>query len=331
MEVMEELTKQIKRDLFDIKENINNPDKLMQLFSFSSKEFDSIIHNLKFSVEESLFEFKKTAINLILEPLQSLQYDSKALTSYRDQIERTRSLLAVTLIQRLIAVGAIKISESKNEESHDLPEEAGDQPDIGEILAFVQKKLQLNPENHKNPLIKKIVMHVKIYQNETQKMKDLTLKVPKEKKAALKKNFDIILAEQVTKMREAYNELIDNTAKQIKTVIHSNILLRFDFKPMGKFFLLQIEAYSRLLSTLVFAKNEKFHTREILLSLTKEQQELLNLVNKERREYTNIAPFDTTGMETAKAFSRRIISFLEREKEWLKIHPGTSATLNDRD
>ncbi len=322
MEVMEELTKQIKRDLFDIRENINNPDKLMQLFSFSSEEFDSIIHNLKFSVEESLFEFKSTAINLILEPLQSLQYDSKALTSYRDQIERTRSLLAVTLIQRLIAVGAIKISESKSEESYDLPKEAIEQPGIGEILAFVQKELKTNPESHKNPLLKKIVMHVKIYQNETQKMKDLTSKVSTEKKAALKKNFDIILAGQVSKMREAYNELINSTARENSNTGQSNILLRFDFKPMGKFFLLQIEAYSRLLSTLVFAKNEKFHTREILLSLTKEQQELLDLVKKERMEYTKIAPFDTTGMETAKAFSRRIVSFLEREKEWLKIHPG---------
>ena len=319
---MEELTKQIKRDLFDIKEDINSPDKLMELFSFSKEEFEDIIHTLKFSVEDSLFEYKNTAVNLILEPLKSLQYDSRAMNSYSDQINRARGLLAVTLIQRLIATGAIKIAEHKPDSSKEIAEEQTEQPGIKEILAFVQKELKINPESQKDPLIKKIFMHIKMYQNETQKMNDLTAKVSADKRIALKRNFDITLGEQVSKIRETYNELINRTIKEEQTPSPQNILLRYDFISMGRFYLIQIEAFSKLLSTLMFAQNEKFQTRELLLDLTRDQQGLIDMIKKERIEYSNIAPFDKNGSETGKAFVKRIVSYLEREKEWLKIHPG---------
>ncbi len=322
LEVMEELTKQIKRDLFDIKENINSPDKLMELFSFSKEEFEGIIHNLKFSVEDSLFEYKITSVNRILEPLKSLQYDSRAMSSYSDQINRARGLLAVTLIQRLIAAGAIKIEEHKPDSSKEITEEQTDKPGIKEILAFVQKELKTNPDSKKDPLIKKIIMHIKRYQNETQKMKDLTAKVSEDKRIALKRNFNITLGEQVSKMRETYNELISKTIKEEQIPIHQNILLRYDYKSMSRFYQIQIEAFSKLLSTLMFAQNEKFQTRELLLTLTRDQQSLIDMIKKERSEYKNIAPFDKNGSETGKSFVKRIISYLEREKEWLKIHPG---------
>ena len=322
LEVMEELTKQIKRNLFDIKENINSPDKLMELFSFSKEEFEGIIHNLKFSVEGGLFEFKATAVNLILEPLKSLQYDSRAMNSFDDQITRARGLLAVTLIQRLIAVGAIKMTEHKAGSLHETVPEPADLPGIKEILGFVNKEIKTNPESKKDPLIKKIIMHIKMYQNETLKMNDLTAKVSEDKRIALKRNFEVTLGEQVSKMREAYSEIINKSLEKELTPAPQNILLRYDYKPMGRFYQVQIEAFSKLLSTLLFARNEKFQTRELLLDLTRDQKDLINLINKERGEYSNIAPFDKGGSETAKAFVRRIVEYLGKERDWLRIHPG---------
>jgi len=319
---MDELNKQIKRDLFDIKENINNPDKLMELFSFKKDEFENIIHNLKFSVEDSLFEFKNTSINLILDPLTSLQYDSKAMSSFDDQINRARGLLSVTLIQRLIAIGAIKIPENKEEASREALEKEVAQPGIKEILDFVQKEPKNNPSILQDTLFKKIVMHIKMYRSETQKMNELTANVSKEKKIALKKNFDITLAEQVSKMRDAYNEIVDRTVKKEQAPVVQNILLRYDFKTMNKFYMSQIEAFSKLLSTLTFAKNEKFHTRELLLDLTKEKSAFSSLIEKERTEYSSIVLFDEGGVETGRAFLKRIMEFLEKEKDWLRIHPG---------
>ena len=319
---MEELTKQIKRDLFDIKENINNPDKLMELFSFKKDEFENIIHNLKFSVEDSLFEFKNTSINLILDPLGSLQYDSRAMSSFDDQINRAKGLLSVTIIQRLIAAGAIKISENKEEASREALEKEVAQPGIKEILDFVQKEPKTNPLILKDILFKKIVMHIKMYRNESQKMNELIANVSEEKKIALKKNFYITLAEQVSKMREAYNEIIDRTVKKEQAPVVQNILLRYDFKTMNKFYMSQIEAFSKILSTLTFAKNEKFHTRELLLDLTREKSSFSSLIGKERTEYSSIILFDEGGVETGKAFLKRIMEFLEKEKDWLRIHPG---------
>lgn len=319
---MEELTKKIKRDLFDIKENINNPDKLMELFSFKKDEFEKIIHNLKYSVEDSLFEYKKTTINLILDPLISLQYDSRAMNSFDDQIISAKGLLSVVLIQRLIAVGTIKTTDNKREISRETLEQEVSKPGIREILEFVQKEPKTNPDILKDTLFKKIVMHIKMYRNESQKMKDLMEKVPVDKKSTIKRNFEIILAEKILKMREAYNEIIDRTVKKEQAPVVQNLLLRYDFKTMGKFYMNQIEAYSKLLSTLTFAKSEKFQTRELLLNLAREKASFSTLIEKERSEYGAIVLSDEDGTKTGKAFLRRIIEFLKKEKDWLRIHPG---------
>ena len=318
----EELTKQIKRDLFDIKEDINNPHKLMGIFSFNREEFENIMHNLKFSVEDSLFEYKNTAINLILEPLNSLQYDSKAMSSFDAQIERARGLLAVTLIQRLIALGTVKIAEIKGEDSNELLEKELSQPGIKEIIEFVQAEPKKNPLILKDTYFKRIIMHIKMYKNESQKMNELMAKVSAEKKIAIKRNFEITLTDQVSKMREAYNEIIGRTVKKSQAPVTQNILLRFDFKPMNKIYMSQIEAFSKLLSTLKFAKNEKFHTRELLLSLSRERNSFLALVEKEREKYISVVPTDRKGSDTCKAFIKRIYEFLGKEKDWLRIHPG---------
>lgn len=319
---MEELTKKIKRDLFDIKENINNPDKLMELFSFKKDEFEKIIHNLKYSVEDSLFEYKKTTINLILDPLISLQYDSRAMNSFDDQIISAKGLLSVVLIQRLIAVGTIKTTDNKREISRETLEQEVSKPGIREILEFVQKEPKTNPNILKDTLFKKIVMHIKMYRNESQKMKDLIEKVPVDKKSTIKRNFEIILAEKILKMREAYNEIIDRTVKKEQAPVVQNLLLRYDFKTMGKFYMNQIEAYSKLLSTLTFAKSEKFQTRELLLNLAREKASFSTLIEKERSEYCTIVLSDEDGTKTGKAFLKRIIEFLKKEKDWLRIHPG---------
>jgi len=319
---MEELTKQIKRDLFDIKENINNPDKLMELFAFKRDEFDNIIHNLKFSVEDSLFEYKTTAVNLILEPLDSLRYDSRAMSSFDNQIERARGVLAVTLIQRLIAVGAVKIQDSKAEDPGKTSEPAADKTEIKEIVEFVQGEPKKNPGIVQDMLFKKIIMHIKMYRTELQKMNELMAKVSAEKKIALKRNFNITLAEQVSKMRAAYKEIMERNVKEQQIPAAQNILLRFNFKPMSKLYMSQIEIFSKLLSTLKFAKNEKFNTRELLLDLNSEKAAFMSLIEKERDEYVSIAIFDKKGSETAKAFVKRIIEFLGKERDWLRIHPG---------
>jgi len=228
----------------------------------------------------------------------------------------------VTLIQRLIAMGTVKIAENKGEDSNELLEKELVQPGIKEIIEFVQKEPKNNPLILQDAYFKKIIMHIKMYKNESQKMNELMSKVSAEKKIAIKRNFNISLSEQVSKMREAYNEIIGRTVKNSQAPITQNILLRFDFKPMNKIYMSQIEAFSKLLSTLKFAKNEKFHTRELLLSLSRERTSFLNLVEKERNEYLSVVPTDRKGSETGKAFIKRIFEFLGKERDWLRIHPG---------
>ena len=216
----------------------------------------------------------------------------------------------------------VKIAENKGEGSKEVVEIEVAQPGIKEIIDFVQNEPKTNPSIIQDTLFKKIVMHIKMYRNETQKMTELMAKVSAEKKIALKRNLDITLAEQVSKMREAYNEIIDRSVKKEQAPVVQNILLRYDFKAMSKTYMSQIEAFSKILSTLTFAKNEKFNTRELLLNLTKDKEFFISLIEKERTEYSSIVMFDKGGVETGKAFIKRIMEFLGKERDWLRIHPG---------
>lgn len=319
---MDGLAAQIRKDWFVIEESANDPNKIIALFKPGEHELETIIRDLGDSVEEGIFEYKRSAVRSMLRPLESLQYDSRAIEFLPKQIEKGKAVLLVTLLQRLYLKGELKPKDSRPLHGKIHEEQKTDQTGVKEILTFVREMLNSDPEKKKDPEVKKIIMYSKMYQNEVQKLADLTKTVPPGKIASVKENFRNSLSEIIGKMNIAYNNLTESPADMVETRPKTgSILKRFNYSPLSGEIKKQAAEFSKVLSTLVFAEKEKFNTREILVALSAKQNDLLKLVDNEQSRYTDIAPFDKKGLSVSRELVKEISGFLKKEKEWLKLHP----------
>ncbi len=319
---MSGLTTEIRKNWFVIEEAIRDPNSIIEIFKPSEAELEGILKELEGSVIEGIFEYKRSTVQAILRPLESLQYDSKAIEFLPQQIKKARALVLVTLLQRLYLTGDLK---PKGIKTAAVPsQEAVEEPKTGvkEILTYIRNTIDADPEKKKDPEVKKIIMYSKMYQNEIQKLNDLLKTVPPGKAASVKENFKNSLSGIVQKMNTSYQNLLVPAEEAPKAMQKTgSILTRFNYTPLAGEIKKQAKVFSEVLTTLTFAQHEKFNTREILVALSGRQSELLQLIDREQKLYPGIAPFDKEGLTAAKELAKEIGNFLKKEKEWLKLHP----------
>ena len=319
---MSGLTTEIRKNWFVIEEAIRDPNRIIKIFKPAEEELAVILKELEGSVIGGIFEYKRNAVQAVLRPLESLQYDSKAIELLPKQIKTARALVLVTLLQRLYLTGdlkpkGVKTSPAPSQEASGVPKTG-----VKEILTYIRNIIDTDPEKKKDPEVKKIIMYSKMYQNEIQKLNDILKTVPPGKAASVKENFKNSLSDIIQKMNASYRNLVV-PEENFPEIIHTtgSLLTRFDYSPLAGEIKKQARAFSEVLTTLTFAQSEKFNTREILVALSGRQTELLQLVDREQKRYPEIAPFDKEGLSAAKELVKEIGSFLRKEKEWLKLHP----------
>ncbi len=322
----EQLATTIRQDWFVISQTLNNPHEMMALFKLAPHELDTVLKDLRNAVIEGIFEYKRTSVTSILRPLQSLYHDSRAIEQLPSVIETSRTLLAVTLLQRLFCLGKLKPSEKKSNNDK-LSGDSGVENNsfspvtIREILEYIQKEIHVDPERMKNTEIKKILMYSKMYKNEINKMKDLAVNIPPEKKQLLMENFNKSLHEITAKLNTAYNVLREGESTPPPAAASAHHLSRFDYSPLAPLLKSQAQFFSEILSSLTFAKREKFRTRELLTGLADRQETFMQHIDKEQKAYEEIDPFDKKGLKAGREFATEIIKYLRKEREWLKLHP----------
>lgn len=319
---MSGLTTEIRKNWFVIEEVVRDPDKIIEIFKPSEAELGVMLGDLENSVIEGIFEYKRNTIRAILRPLESLQYDSKAIELLPQQIKTARALMLVTLLQRLYFTGDLKPRGGKTAAAPSQEAAEGPKTGVKEILTYIRNAIDADPEKKKDPEVKKIIMYSKMYQNEIQKLNDILKTVPPGKAASVKENFKNSLTGIVQKMNTSYRNLAVPAEEVPKAIQKTgSILTRFDYSPLSGEIKKQAKIFSEVLTTMTFALNEKFNTREILVALYSRQKEILGLVDREQKLYPDIAPFDKEGIAAAKELVKEISNFLKKEKEWLKLHP----------
>ena len=316
----------VRKDWFVISEKMNNPNEVISHFKLSEEELDTLIRDLKGSVMEGVFEYKRTSITAMLRPLESLQHNSKAMEHLHEAVTKGRALLVVTLIQRLFCMKKVQFPTPKKQkkDTHAAPHEQEKQSakiSIKDILTFVQQKVRSNPEKMKDPEIKKILMYTKMYQNEVKKMQDLARKIPEEKKRSLKENFRTSLRELQSKITASYHLLQDKEELILQSIPPAQHFDRRDYTPLAPVLKQQSQIFSQILSTLIFAGKEKFHTREVLVGIALRQGEFTGLVDKEQKKFGEINPFDKKGLAADKELTAELLKFFQKEREFLKLHP----------
>ncbi len=318
---MNDLKALIEKDWYVLEKSAGDPDKLISTFKLQEEELDIIIQDLINCVMEGIFEYKRNQITALLRPLQSLQYDSKAIAMLPQQIKKGKELLLVALLQRLYCLKKIKLSTDKTSKSSAQSLENVTAAGIGDILTFVQQEIKKDPEKMKDPEIKKIIMYSKMYQQEIHKLKDLLTAVPEGKKESVKRNFRNSLNEIAVKLNTSYNALTDAERNKEKNAGSGSILTRNDYSPAVPVITSQCRIYSEILTTLKFAEKEKFNTRELLVSLSSRQDELFNQIEREQKVFSEITPFDKNGTAAGKELAGEIMIFLKKERDWVKLHP----------
>ncbi len=313
------LTAFIAENWFVTREAMNAPDTTISLFMFSAEELGSLIKDLKGSVMEGIFEYKKTRIRSILRPLESLQYDSRAMGHLQKNIKEAKALLMVTMIQRLFCVNKVKLSTVRAAEK--TTPLSFSEASLKEILEFVQEEIRGNPEKMKDSAIKKILMYSKMYQNEIKKMKDLAATIPADKKQPFMENFKRSLNDITAKINASYSLLREGAPGAGTREETAHHLARFNYAPLAPLLETQCRSFSQVLSTLLFAEKEKFRTRELLVELASSQAFLLKEIEKEQKKYEEIDPFDKNGLKAGREFVSEISKYLRKEQEWVKHHP----------
>ena len=96
---------------------------------------------------------------------------------------------------------------------------------------------------------------------------------------------------------------------------------RYDLAPMAKMCMAQAQETAKVRSTLNFAEKEGYRTREYLVNLLKEKDNILRPFHSEAEYFQRMEPSPKRTAGLAKAFGQEIIVVLDRQ---LKRIEGSS-------
>ncbi len=319
---MGELEKKISGDWYEIRRALDEPDTLVDQLEITPEEFREAAEKLRFAIDEGIVEYKRDLLHTVMTPLKSLRWDSKAITDLEKSVRQSAVGVLTPAVQRLFALGMLRLYNLKNENQEEPPAiqetEEKDTPDIKTIVAEVQEIVKERPELRTHQEVKRIMMQLKNYNTELEKMKSLAPNIPREKQEGFKKNFNEIFSDITEKIQNAYRSLIREELTEPKQVENLPILKRYDFYGMEKMYREQIANAARIHSTIRFAEKERFQMREVLVELAAGEPFYDGLLKRELEEYRHLAPFGKDHMKISRAFGEQIGRYFDRYAEWLK-------------
>jgi chemotaxis protein histidine kinase CheA len=292
-----ELEKRVSGDWFDLKEAVSDPVAAAAAAGLDPIALKQIADRLRYSVEEGIMEFKRTTLLSILSTLDSLTYDSRAFTSLESGAVEAAAASWACLQQRRIALGREKIEETRERGAH-LQEEKKEPPvDTATVFETVHKLFSKYPELKNEPAGKMVILQLKQYRQEMAKLKELMENIPQEKRKPLRENFAYRLHEILEKVQqgcETLQESVAETEKDDKEETEGFVLTRVDqekLASLSKRFLQEAEHFNRFRSVMRFAIEEKYRSRQSLMSLKKTGDELQSLFKLESSDFRTLSPF----------------------------------------
>ncbi|ADK82818.1 hypothetical protein [Sediminispirochaeta smaragdinae] len=290
------LERRISGDWFDVREVSTDPVAAAKAAGLSVSLLQREADELRSCIEEGIIEYKTSVLRRVLAPLASLAYDSRGLDSVIGGAATTGGGIWASLQQRRIASGRLAEAEQKIKEG-ETPSGKSDvfvPSNPTELLRAVQRLFTEAPEKRQEAAGKMILLQLKQYHQEMEKLKELLASIPEEKRGALKENFAYRLRDILRKVGQGYVTLIEKEDSDGGQRGTGPMLERIDkktFASMTKLFHKEAELFSRIRSTLLFVADERFRSRQILLSLEGIEKELHDLFEKERQYYRTLAPF----------------------------------------
>ena len=329
---MSELEKQITGDWYEVRRALDEPDTLVDFLEISPAEFTRAAEQLRFAVEEGIVEYKRGLLHSIMSPLKSLKWDSRAITDLTPPLRESAMGVLTPAVQRLFALGLLRLYSQKSSEeaagSQEKPEAANPQApnkdpsqhassDIKTVVQEVKNMLKERPLLRNHQEVKKIMLQLKYYNTELEKMRSLAPNIPPEKAAGFKQNFQDTFNEIAQKIAASYTTLINEEMERNRPKEQLPVLKRYDFTNMDKLFRDQIANATRIYSTIRHADQERYQMREILVELSAGEPFHAGFFDRELKAYKQLAPFGEDNLKISRAFGNQLQRYYDRYAEWI--------------
>jgi hypothetical protein len=312
---MAELEKRISGDWFELKEKAGAFHALVDALPLSNAELRDAATKLRLSVEQGIIEFKRTMLSPVLVALEAARYKS---LDAQEMIEQERSLTALLfaiLVQRLLAADLLPRSR---------PREEGQGVGIGEmqvgaVVEAVKAKITGNPGLRSHPAIKNILVQVQLYNKESQKMRELLPMIKPEMRTSFLANFTNTFDAIAASIRRHYTALLQEEAAASKSRKPEFSLALLPLKNLAPLLATEAREAARMRSTLAYAREEKYKTREILVQLYDSRHQVLGLIEDELKMYRRICrdtlqyDLDACAQEITGGFRDQIVAILEKQ------------------
>jgi hypothetical protein len=312
---MPELEKRISGDWIELREKSNDLYTLLDALAVPSYEMRGAAATLRYSVEEGIVEYKRAQLARVMVFLETARYKSLAADEMGVHERSLGVLLLVILVQRLLCSDALPLARPQEEKKIFGIEGL----QVGAILSDVNARVKTSPELRSHSAIKNITMQVQRYNGENQKMRELLPTIKPEMRTAFLANFTRTFEEIIGSIRRHYAALLqeEHVEKRARNPGFSLALL--PLKELAPLLASQAKEISLIRSTLAYAREEKYKTREALVRLYDGRQAVLKLLEEEGKtcrllcQKARQPDLDACALSAAGAFRDEVVAVLERQ------------------
>jgi hypothetical protein len=279
------LERRVAGDWIEIREAAKDHFTLKDYFRLPETDVRIQIEKLNLAVEQGIVEYKRSSLNPLFRMLESSRYQSVGIETIENQLRYIQGLLYVILIERQFSNGTLKLSKERlrSAEGDISPEDL----DLKEILKELNRRIKEEPDFGKRKEVKMILLQVGMYKKEKEAISKLLATISQDKKESLLVNFKKTFGEITNKIKRIYLEMVKEESPSASEV--RNLLDLVPLRELVPGLTAQSGSVSRVRSTLLFVKEEKYKTREILLSLEEEKGKTDGLFEEESRAFDRFA------------------------------------------
>ena len=307
---MAPLQKKIDGDWIETREASKSMPTLFDYLEIDPSVLRQHVDRLRHSVEQGIVECKRSWIGPVFMSLENMKYKTLDLAEMDKQRRAVDVVLLTTLAQRLITMGAVQLASDHKKGDGESP---GDKLEINAIISVIRERITQDPNLRQHAAVKNILMQVNLYTREYGKMKDLLANIKPEKRRTFVENFQTRFGGIFASIKKSYAALeIDETPVAGKSILNT---VRMD--ELTSFLAGQAQGLSEVRSTLVFARDERYRMRELIVGLYERREETLKLIDRETVEYAKICGASVSTprcvASVANAFRDEIAELIERK------------------
>ncbi|MBI9101501.1 MAG: hypothetical protein JEY99_03720 [Spirochaetales bacterium] len=306
---MVELERKIHGDWFEIREILDDVYAIDEYLNLSTAELNILINDLRLSVESGILEYKRSVVLKTYEFMESMNFDTKQFAMVDKFTLSVTKLLYTVLLEKLFAKGLL-VPGKQEKEDVQLGEEFQEK-DIKTIMTELQAMVKKEPALVQRNEVKSILLQFKMYQKELTEMSKLKNNIPKEKLPAFLGNFKNTLDGLTKKIQTNYNLILaEKTVVEVKQEHPKGDLRRYNISKLTPLLAKQAEIISNIRSRMLFASEERYHTREAFKSIPSQLEELKKLIRSEEEFFAAMELREAALI--GKSFSIEIIRRIEK-------------------